>query len=85
MDYFKTDISKNEFKTLTDEILPVLSKCGLREDFSCKWHKEFLLTRSQCRDIRCSNCVMLKFSISLLMKLANDDGRKKLFAKFYYW
>ena len=28
MDYFKTDISKKEFKTLTEEILPVVPKCG---------------------------------------------------------
>ena len=27
MDYFKTDISTKEFKTLTEEILPVMSKC----------------------------------------------------------
>ena len=78
MDYFKTEITKKEFKTLTDEILPIMSKCGLCEDFFCKWHKEFLLTCSQCRDIRCSNCVMLKFSIILLMKLADDDGRNYL-------
>ena len=42
IDYFKTDISKKEFQTLTEEILPVMSKCGLRENFSCKWHKQFL-------------------------------------------
>ena len=37
-----------------------------------------MLTWSQCRDIRCWNCVMLKPSISLLMKLADDDGRNYL-------
>ena len=78
MDYFKTDISKKEFKTLTAEILPVMSKCGLCGIFLCKWHKEFLLTCSQCRDVRCSNRVMLKSSISLLLKLADDDGRNYL-------
>ena len=78
MDYFKTDISKKEFKTLTEEILPVMSKCGLCGNFSYKWHKEFLLTCSQCRDVRCSNRVMLKSSISLLLKLADDDGRNYL-------
>ena len=78
MDYFKTDISKKEFKTLTEEILPAASKCGPCGNFSCKWHKEFLLTCRQCRDVRCSNCVMLKSSISLLMKLADDDGRNYL-------
>ena len=78
MDYFKTDISTKEFKTLTEEILPVMSKCGLCGNFSYKWHKEFLLTCSQCRDVRCSNCVMLKYSISLLMKLAEDDARDYL-------
>ena len=36
MDYFKTDISKKKFKTLTEEVLPVMSKCGLRGNFSCK-------------------------------------------------
>ena len=41
MDYFKTDISKKEFKTLTEEILPVMSKCGPCGNFSCKWHKFF--------------------------------------------
>ena len=78
MDYFKTDISKKEFKTLTAEILPVMSKCGLCGNFLCKWHKEFLLTCGQCRDVRCSNRVMLKSSISLLLKLADDDGRNYL-------
>ena len=29
-------------------------------------------------DVRCSNCIMLKSSISLLMKLAEDDGRDYL-------
>ena len=28
MDYFKTDIPKKEFKTLTEEILPAVSKRG---------------------------------------------------------
>ena len=60
MDYFKTDISKKDFKTLTQEVLPVVSKCGPCGNFSSKWHKEVLLTYSQCRDVRCSNCVMLK-------------------------
>ena len=78
MDYFKTEISKKEFKTLIEEILPITSKFGVCGNFSCKWHKEFLLTCSQCRDIRCSNCVMLESSISLLMKLADDDGRNYL-------
>ena len=34
--------------------------------------------KCQCRDARCPNCVMLKSSISLLMKLADDDGRNYL-------
>ena len=55
-----------------------MSKCGPCGNFSCKWHKNFLLTRSQDRDVRCSNCAMLKSSISLLMKLAYDDGRDYL-------
>ena len=36
MDYFKTDISKKNFKTLTQEILPVVSKCGPCGNFSSK-------------------------------------------------
>ena len=75
MDYFKTDISKKEFKTLAEEILPVVPKCGPCGIFSCKQHEKFLLICSQCRAAKCSNCVMLKSSISLLMKLADDDGR----------
>ena len=75
---FKTGISQKEFKTLTEKILPLVSKCGPWGNFSCKWHKEFLLTCSQCRDVRCSNCILLKSSISLLMKLAEDDGRDYL-------
>ena len=55
-----------------------MSKCGPCGNFSCKWRKKFLLTRSQCRDVRCSNCVTLKSSISLLMKLADDDDRNYL-------
>ena len=39
MDYFKTDISKKDLKTLTEEILPLMLKCGLCGNFSCKWHK----------------------------------------------
>ena len=69
---------KNKIKTLTEEILPLVSKCGPCGNFSCKWRKKFLLTRSQCRDVRCSNCVTLKSSISLLMKLADDDDRNYL-------
>ena len=46
MDYFKTYFKK-KFKTLTEEILPVMSKCGLCD----------------------SNCVILKASISSLIKL----------------
>ena len=78
IDYFKTDISKKEFKTLTDEILRILPKCGPCGNFSCKWHKECLLTCSQCKNARCLNCVILKSSISLLMKLGEDDGRDYL-------
>ena len=78
MDYFKRDISKKEFKTVTEEILPDVSKCEPSGNFFCKGHKEFLLTCSQCRDARCSNCVILKSSISLIMKLADDDGRDYL-------
>ena len=78
MDYFKTDISKKEFKTLTKDILAVMSKSGLCGKCSCKQHKDFFLTCSQCRDVRCSNCGILKFSISLLIKLADDDGRNYL-------
>ena len=78
MDYFKTDISKKEFKTLTEEILPVMSKCGLCGNFSCKWHNFFFLPCSQSRDVRCSNFVMLKSSISLSMKFADDDGKNYL-------
>ena len=48
MDYFKTYFKK-KFKILTEEILPVMSKCGLCD----------------------SNCVILKASISLLIKLAD--------------
>ena len=60
MDYFKTNILKKEFKTLTEEILPAVSKCGPCQNFSCKWDKEFLVTCNQCRNVGCSNCVMLK-------------------------
>ena len=78
MNYFKADISRKEFKTLTENFLPALSKCGPCQNFSCQLHKEFLLTCGQCKDVRCSNCTMLKCSISLLMKLAEDDGRNYL-------
>ena len=86
MNYFKIDISKKEFKTITDKILPTVSKCGPYQNFSCKWLKEFLLTCSQCKDVRFSNCVILKSSISLLMKLAEDDGRNYLenFITYYF-
>ena len=50
MNYFKIYISKKEFKTITDKILPTVSKCGPYQNFSCKWLKEFLLTCSQCKD-----------------------------------
>ena len=55
--------------------MSIRGPCG---KFSCKWHKEFILTCGQCRDVRCSNCVMLKSSISLLVELADDDGRNYL-------
>ena len=61
-----------------------MSKCGLCGNFLCKWHKEFLLTCSQCRDVRCSNCVMLKSSISLLMKLADDDDGRNYLQNFIF-
>ena len=67
-------ISKKGYKTLTEEVLPAVSKFGPCQSFSCKWHKEFLLTCSQCRHVRCSDCVMLKSSIRLLVKLVENDG-----------
>ena len=33
MDYFKTDVSKREFRNFVDEILRVIPKCGLCEKY----------------------------------------------------
>ena len=51
MNFFKTDILKKKFRNFVDRILPAISECGLCEKCSCKWHKIYLLTCSQCRDI----------------------------------
>ena len=70
MDFFKTDILKEEFR-----ILPAISECELCEKYSFKWHKIYLLTCSQCRDIRCSSCVMFKSAFEILIKSPDDDGK----------
>ena len=63
MIYFKTDILKKEFKTFLEEILSAVSKYGLCEKLSSKHHKKLLLTCSQCRDIRCSTCILFKSTL----------------------
>ena len=78
MNYFKTGILKKEFKTFLEEILPAVSKCGLCEKLSCKHHKKFLLTCSQCRDICCSNCIQFKYTFTLLLKSAEEEAKNYL-------
>ena len=75
MDFFKTDILKEEFRNFVDIILPAISECELCEKYSFKWHKIYLLTCSQCRDIRCSSCVMFKSAFEILIKSPDDDGK----------
>ena len=48
------------------------------EIFAASGINFFFLPCSQCRDVRCSNFVMLKSSISLSMKFADDDGKNYL-------
>ena len=75
MNYFKTDILKKEFQNFVDNILPDVLECGLCEKYSCKWHKLYLLTCNQCKDIQCSPCIIFKSTVDSLMKFLDDDGR----------
>ena len=76
MNYFKTGILKKEFKNFTERVLPKVLKCGLCEKYSCKWHKQFLLTCSQCREVRCLPCVTSKSAVETLVKTLDSDGRE---------
>ena len=74
MNYLKTDILKKDFRNFVNKILPAVSECGSCETYSCKWHKIHLLTCNQCRDARCSACVMFKSAVEMLIKSLDDDG-----------
>ena len=41
-----------------------------------KWHKQFLLTCSQCRKVRCFPCVIFKSAVETLVKTLDSDGKK---------
>ena len=49
--------------------------CGLSEKYSCKWHKQFLVSCNQCREAHCSSCVTSKSSVDILIKTLNSDGK----------
>ena len=51
-------------------------ECGLYKNYSCKWHKQFLLTCSQCRKVRCLPCVTFKSAVETLVKTLDSDGKK---------
>lgn len=74
MDYFKTDVSKREFRNFVYEILRVIPKCGLCEKYSCRHYKTYLLTCSQCKEAKCKDCFMLKTTLKILIKSLDDDG-----------
>ena len=63
MSYFKTDVLKKEFQNFTEKVLPKVLECGLCEKQSCKWHKQFLITGSQCRKVCCAPCVTFKSAL----------------------
>ena len=43
--------------------------------YSCKWHKQFLLTCNQCREARCLPGVTFKSAVETLIKTLDSDGR----------
>ena len=75
MNYFKTNILKKGSQNFTEKVLPKILECGLCEKYSCKWHKQFLLTCNHCREARCSPCVTFKSAVETLIKTLDNDGR----------
>ena len=53
MEIFKKYSTRKEFKAIVEEILLTVHECGFCQLFSCKWHKELVITCSQCQNIRC--------------------------------
>ena len=49
--------------------------CGLSEKYSCKWHKQFLVSCNQCREAHCSSFVTSKSSVEILIKTLDSDGK----------
>ena len=43
--------------------------------YSCKWHKQFLLTCNQYREAHCLPCVTFKSAVETLIKTLDSDGR----------
>ena len=43
--------------------------------YSCKWHKQFLLTCNQYREAHCLPCVTFKSAVESLIKTLDSDGR----------
>ena len=43
--------------------------------YSCKWHKNFLVSCNKCREARCSSCVTFKSSVEILIKTLDSDSK----------
>ena len=46
------------------------------QKYSSKWHKQFLLTCSQWREVCCLFCVTFKSAVETLVKTLHSDGRE---------
>ena len=73
MNYFKTYFK--EFQNFAKKVLATVLECGLCKKYSCKWHKQFLLTCKQCRERRCLPCVTFKSAVETQIKILDCDGK----------
>ena len=69
-------VLKKKFQNFREKVLPKVLECGLCEKYSRKWHKQFLLICSQCREVRFSPCVTLESEAETLIKTLERDGRE---------
>ena len=68
MEFLKTNVMRQKYKSFIEEILLAAASCGPCGRFSCKEHRNFTVICNRCREQRYSNCCAVKSYIEILTK-----------------
>ena len=78
MELFKSVELKNEFKELTETLLPKIMECSYCNKLSCMYHSKFDVTCIHCKKIKCINCFKFNISKNILLDASSEETKDYL-------